>query len=187
MPVFTLYSRETSIEEKIDLAKYLWKKYGKDLVLDSEIGRLLALYRNEILKSYKLMEIFGLVNECAICATEIPGGGCCGAGIEDWYDEFILLLNLLLKTKIPTERLGIKDCLFLGPRGCQLFARHHFCVNYLCSQITGVLSPTQLSDLRSQSGKELFLCWELELILRKRLNNLGVGSSPKIQDIPSHS
>jgi hypothetical protein len=171
MPDFTLYSNEISIEEKIELARYLWKKYGKDLAADNEIVRLLELYRNETLKSYKLMEIFGVMNECAICATRIPDGGCCGAGIEDWYDEFLLLLNLLLKTKIPTERLGRKDCLFLGPEGCQLFARHHFCVNYLCSKITDLLSPEQLSDLRVQSGKELFLCWELELILRNRLNN----------------
>ncbi len=171
MPVYTLYSNEISIEEKIALAKYLWKKHGKDLAADSEFGRLLGLYRKEISKSYELMERFGIVTECAMCATQIQGGGCCGAGIEDWYDEFVVLLNLLLERKISTERLGEKDCLFLGPTGCQLLARHHFCVNYLCSRITDLLSPAKLSDLRAQSGKELFLCWQLERILRTRLNN----------------
>ena len=171
MPDFSLYSNEISIEEKIALTKYLWEKHGKDLAADSEIDRLLGLYRKEISKSYELMERFGVVTECAMCATEVPGGGCCGAGIEDWYDEFVLLLNLLLKRKIPTERLGEKDCLFLGPTGCQLFARHHFCINYLCSRITDLLSPAELTALSAQSGKEIFLCWQLERLLRTRLNN----------------
>jgi len=170
MPGFSLYSNELSIEEKIALAEYLWKKYGKDLAADSEIDRLLGLYRKEISKSYELMEKFGVVAECAMCATEFPGGGCCGAGIEDWYDEFVLLLNLLLERKISTERLGKKDCLFLGPTGCQLFARHNFCINYLCSRITDLLSPAELTALRAHSGREIFLCWQLERILRTRVN-----------------
>ncbi len=168
---FTCYSSELSIEEKIALAEYLWKEHGRDLTADSEINRLLGLYRKEISRSCELMEKFGVVTECAMCATQVPGGGCCGAGIEDWYDEFVLLINLLLGRKIPTERLGKKDCLFLGPTGCQLFARHHFCVNYLCLRITDLLSPAELSDLRAQSGKELFLCWELERLLRTKLKN----------------
>ena len=171
MPGYTLYSNELPIEEKIALAEYLWKEHGRDLTADSEIDRLLGLYRKEISKSCELMKKFGVVTECAICATQVPAGGCCGAGVEDWYDEFVLLLNLLLGRKIPTERLGKKDCLFLGPTGCQLLARHHFCVNYLCSRITDLLSPAELLDLRAHSGKELFLCWELERILRNRLNN----------------
>ncbi len=170
MPGFSLYSNELSIEEKIALAEYLWEKHGKDLAVDSEINRLLGLYRKEISRSYELMEKLGVVTECAMCATEVPGGGCCGAGIEDWYDEFVLLLNLLLERKIPTERrLGKKDCLFLGPTGCQLFARHHFCINYLCSRITDLLSPAELTALRAQSGKELFLCWQLERLLRTQI------------------
>jgi hypothetical protein len=170
MPGFSLYSNELSIEEKIALAEYLWEKHGKDLAADSEIDRLLGLYRKEISKSYELMEKFGVVTECAICATQVPGGGCCGAGIEDWYDEFVLLLNLLLGRKIPSERLGgEKDCLFLGPTGCQLFARHHFCINYLCSRIIDLLSPAELTALRAQSGRELFLCWQLERILRTQI------------------
>jgi hypothetical protein len=171
MAGFNSYSSELSIEEKIALAGCLWKEHGRGLAADSEIDRLLGLYRNEISRSYELMERLGVVTECAMCATQVPGGGCCGAGIEDWYDEFVLLLNLLLGRKIPTERLGEKDCMFLGPAGCQLFARHHFCVNYLCPRITDLLSPAELSDLRAQSGKELFLCWELERILRTRLKN----------------
>ncbi|MEA3385581.1 MAG: hypothetical protein U9Q89_03920 [Thermodesulfobacteriota bacterium] len=171
MPGFSLYSNELSIEEKIALAESLWEKYGKDLAADSEIDRLLGLYRKEISKSYELMEKFGVVTECAMCATHVPGGGCCGAGIEDWYDKFVLLLNLLLGREIPSERLGKKDCLFLGPTGCQLFARHHFCINYLCSRITDLLSPAELTALRAQSGKELFLCWQLERILRARIQH----------------
>ncbi|MEA1868055.1 MAG: hypothetical protein U9N19_08155 [Thermodesulfobacteriota bacterium] len=171
MPGFSLYSSELSIEEKIALAKSLWEKYGKDLAADNEIDRLLVLYRKKISRSYELMEKFGVVTECAMCATEVPDGGCCGAGIEDWYDEFVLLLNLLLERKIPTERLGKKDCLFLGPTGCRLFARHHFCINYLCSRITDLLSPAELTALRTQSGKELFLCWQLERILRARIQH----------------
>lgn len=171
MPSFSLYSNELSIEEKIALAEYLWERYGTYIAADREINQLLGLYRKVISRSHELMEKFGVIAGCATCATQIPGGGCCGAGIEDWYDEFVLLLNLLLERKIPTERLGEKDCLFLGPTGCQLFARHHFCINYLCSRITDLLSPEELTALSAQSGKEIFLCWQLERLLRTRLNN----------------
>jgi hypothetical protein len=171
MPGFSLYSNELSIEEKIALAEYLWEKYGTYIAADREIDQLLGLYRKVISRSYELMNKFGVAAGCAICATQVPGGGCCGAGIEDCYDEFVLLLNLLLERRIPTERLGEKDCLFLGPTGCQLFARHHFCINYLCSRITDLLSPAELTALKTQSGKEIFLCWQLERLLRTRLNN----------------
>lgn len=171
MPGFSLYSNELSIEEKIALAEYLWEKYGTYIAADREINQLLGLYKKVILRSHELMEKFGVVAGCTICATQVPGGGCCGAGIEDWYDEFMLLLNLLLEKKIPTERLGEKDCLFLGPTGCQLFARHHFCINYLCSRITDLLSPAELIALSAQSGKEIFLCWQLERLLRTKLDN----------------
>ena len=60
MPGFSVYSNELSIEEKIALAEYLWKKYGKDLAADSEIDRLLGLYRKEISRSYELMEKLGV-------------------------------------------------------------------------------------------------------------------------------
>jgi len=171
MPGFTCYSSELSIGEKIALARYLYEKHGRSLAADSKINRLLGLYGKEISRSYELMERLGVVTECAMCAIQVPGGSCCGAGIENWYDEFVLLINLLLGGKIPNERLGKKDCLFLGPTGCQLFARHHFCVNYLCLRITDLMSPAELSDLRAQSGKELFLCWELERILRIKLKS----------------
>jgi hypothetical protein len=177
-----LYPKNLSIEEKIALADYLWKGYGEDLAADDEINRLLGVYRKEILRTYELMKTLKVVNECTVCATRVAGGGCCGAGIEDWYDELILLLNLLLGKQIPTQRLNQNDCFFLGHNGCQLFARHHFCVNYLCPRIIDLLSQSELSALRAQSGKELFRCWELERLLRAKFDNQKWKKGPDIQN-----
>lgn len=169
MPGFWQYSNEESIAKKISMAGDLWSLYAEKMRHESLIQRHLDRYRQEISRTQRLMTDLGVVTGCASCATRIPGGGCCGAGIEDWYDELLLLFNLMLGRNIPNVRVNKNDCLFLGPKGCLLLARHHFCVNYLCSRITGTLGPDDLSALEAQGGAELFVCWELEGIVRAKI------------------
>jgi hypothetical protein len=169
VPGFWQYSNENSIMEKISMAGDFWTLNGEEMRHEPLIQRRLDRYRQEILRTQCLMMDLGVVSGCASCATGIPGGGCCGAGIEDWYDELLLLFNLMLGRSIPLARAHGNDCLFLGSKGCLLLARHHFCVNYLCSRITGKLSPGDLSALEAQGGAELFVCWELEGLVRARI------------------
>jgi hypothetical protein len=169
VPGFWQYSNENSITKKISVAGDLWTLYGEEMRREPLIQRRLDRYRQEISRTQHLMRDLGVVSGCASCATRIPGGGCCGAGIEDWYDELLLLFNLLLGRSISSVRGNGNDCLFLGPKGCLLLARHHFCVNYLCSRITGTLGPDDISALEAQGGAELFVCWELEGLVRAKI------------------
>ncbi len=167
----------TSILDKISWARGLYLRFGRDLGEDSRFASLFYRYRESIKTSRQVMDQCGLGHMCAHCATEIPGGGCCGEGIDDWYDELLLLFNLLMEIDLPRERLREEECLFLGPKGCLLSARHHFCVNYLCHRIRGSLFPGLLTRLEAQSGKELFLCWQLEGEARRILSRL-TGRDP---------
>lgn len=157
---------ELPIHVKIESAYRLFNRIEQELRSDKEFSRLLKDYERSIELSQRIMRELKLDRDCAFCATQVPGGGCCGRGIEDWYDIYTLLLNLFLGTAIPTKRLDPNDCLFLGPSGCKLRARFHFCVNYLCPRITKRLNPQELLELTTQSGAELFLAWRLESILR---------------------
>ncbi|HID97591.1 MAG TPA: hypothetical protein EYP57_05310 [Thermodesulfobacteriaceae bacterium] len=158
-----------SIEQKISRARNLWANHGERLSVLPEVSLLLNRYREELSESRRLMDELGLVALCSTCSSEVDIGGCCGSGIEDWYDEILLLLNLMLDVDIPERRFDRRVCLFLGPEGCRIWARYHFCVNYLCPGIIASLEPRDLALLRAQSGKELFLCWELENRLKQEL------------------
>ncbi|NDY42812.1 hypothetical protein G3N55_08145 [Dissulfurirhabdus thermomarina] len=158
-----------SIAEKIARAHALMARHGPALLADGEVRDLLARYREEVARTRDLMRRLGVVALCARCAERTPGGTCCGEGIEDWYDEYLLLLNLLLETPIPEESALPGHCRFLGPAGCRLTARHDFCVNYLCHRVPESLAPAAHARLQAQNGAELFLAWRLERLVRERL------------------
>lgn len=167
MPDSWCFLNEEPIEGKIRRAEDLRATYGPAMRQDPAIASLLQLYSREISKTWRLMHELDVITDCARCAAQNPGGSCCGSGIENWYDEFVLLINLLLWREIPVQRLEARNCLFLDTNGCKLLARHHFCVNYLCPHITTHLSPEAERSLRAQAGTELFLSWELERTLRE--------------------
>ncbi len=160
---------EHGILHKIALARRIWERYGRTLASDRELANLLQRYDQEIRNTHHLMRKARLVEICSYCAAHTPGGSCCGKGIEEWYEVPVLLFNLMMGREIITDPPGPKDCLFLGPQGCRLWARHHFCVNYLCHRIHGCTLPLQVEKLQAQAGKELFLCWELERLLFQKL------------------
>ena len=162
------------VEKNVHLARKLHAKYARILLEDGEFSVLLASYSTEIERSWALMEELGLPGLCSYCATKIQGGGCCGSHIATWYDPLVLLLNLLMSIEIQDKSYYADSCRFLGRDGCSLKARYHFCVNYLCTRIFQHLGEDDLLRLKSQSGRELFLSWRLELFLMDFFSKKGV-------------
>jgi hypothetical protein len=83
-----------SIEHKIALAYHLQANFGHVLLQDKEIRAQLLHLDENIESTWKEMVSIGVVGECSDCALE--DGSCCGAGMENRYDEVLLLINLLL-------------------------------------------------------------------------------------------
>lgn len=156
------------IEKDIEKARRLRATLGDDLLGQKEIVDGLTMYRNAVSMTYEQMGRAGVIQACSLCAAG-PGGSCCFHGVEAWYDDVLLLINLLLGVPLPGKREVPDGCFFLGKKGCRLLARHAFCVNYLCPALNESLDPVERSKLVSIAGYELLCGWELERILRRRL------------------
>lgn len=102
----------------------------------------------------------GMSSICQRCDTQ-EGGSCCGRGIENYYEEPLLLLNYLLGVSLDPKRRDKDSCLFLGENGCVLIARHTLCVNYLCERLLETYSPEELIPLKEAEGIELELTFRL--------------------------
>jgi hypothetical protein len=89
--------------------------------------------------------------------------------VEEWYDPVLLLVNLLLGVQIPLSREVEDGCLFVGSGGCELAAKHSFCLNYLCPDLKAGLDADAEKRLLSVIGEELLQGWELELGIRSWL------------------
>jgi hypothetical protein len=113
-----------------------------------------AQFRRAVVASHQEMAATGMVEICRRCEEE-EGGSCCGAGLENRSDGWLLLTNLLLGCSLPAAAHDAESCYFLGPNGCRLTARHTICVNYVCRKITDQLSPGALARLREREGEEL--------------------------------
>jgi len=165
---------------KIDLAQYLFQEFGDKIAQAPGFRGLLYDYKAGIRQSRQVMDELALPAICTDCAVNAPGGGCCGPFVAGWYDPITLLLNLFFDVKFPAEPFYPNSCLFLGEHGCLLSARHHFCVNYLCGRITETVSSEELSRLTAQSGRELFLAWQLEAMIRDLLCSKGMAADELI-------
>ncbi len=163
------------IEKNLEKARRLYVDHSRVMSMDKTFSSLLSAYGHEIENSRVLMTALGLPELCSYCATEIPGGGCCGSHIATWYDPIVLLLNLLMDVEIQDKSYYKNCCRFLGREGCTLKARYHFCVNYLCPRIYKALDEEAVSRLKAQSGAELFLGWKLECYLLDRFSKMGLS------------
>ncbi|RLB41903.1 MAG: hypothetical protein DRH12_07035 [Deltaproteobacteria bacterium] len=159
-----------TIEEKIAWAETQFVTSKAWFFSDTVLTGLLEKFRSARADCRFLMAEAGIIDICRRCEQE--EGSCCGAGIEDRYDKWILLANLLLGARLPRKRWKEDSCFFLGPWGCVLTARHAICVNYLCKNITDEVEPDKIALLREREGKELellfFICERLRKIIRKR-------------------
>lgn len=139
-----------------------------------DLEPLLAAYRAAITANQILHQDLGLAAACAACAAT-PLGSCCFPGVENNYDPFLLLVNLLLGVELPDSPLIPNKCFFLGPQGCRLTARHYYCQRFLCPEITSQLAPTARSRLEEALSREQAANLALEKLLRSRLGS----TSPK--------
>lgn len=152
------------IEEKIAWAKNQFLRWRPLLFSDGELMRLLKAFGKAKDASHKVMVQAGVVDICRRCEME-EGGSCCGAGIEGHYDEWLLLINLMLGVDLPKRRWREDSCFFLSNKGCLLSARHTICINYLCRKITEQIDAKSIALLREREGREL----ELLFLLNERL------------------
>lgn len=159
MPIIT-------IEQRIGRAKEFFARYGRQLTAEDIFQNLVAAYKTAIENSWRLMRECGVTACCSACAARDPAG-CCGNGVEEWYDEWLLIINLMLGCPIDRPRRIQQGCLFVGPRGCELLARHQFCLNFLCPTIVDSIEPARVRMLQSMSGAELSAGWQLEQQLRR--------------------
>ena len=164
------------IEEEINRAKRLYESYGEALSNEDGLWELCERYRKAIVKTQEVMEEVGVVKTCSVCARE-GTGSCCFQGVEEWYDHILLLMNFVFGIRTPDSREIAGSCFFVGSKGCKLFARHSFCVNYLCPNLKHLLETSHMETLLSVSGNELFCGWELEQSIHRWLRQQdGVGS-----------
>jgi hypothetical protein len=155
------------IRQKIALARDLMDARGMELAGDQVLQRLLEGYDAAINDTFACMRELDLGGLCGMCATSVEGGGCCGRGIDEWYDHYLMLMNMMLGIGLPESRHDPSGCFFLGPSGCTIRARYHFCVNYLCYRIHEKYTDEELQRLGAASGRELYMSWRLEMRLRE--------------------
>jgi hypothetical protein len=159
------------IAEKIAWASRCFQERNEALLDDELVNDLLFRLKGAIEASRREMEATGVIAACRHC-EEQDGGSCCGAGIEDHYGSLLLLINLLLGSQIPEKRADPAGCLFLGPSGCVLRARHTLCVNYLCAKATKGKEPQKIAALRSREGVEMETLFRLQERLHKIVQDL---------------
>jgi len=167
----------SSIEQKIELARDLHAVWGNDLQRDPAIGDLLEKLEKNINKSREAMLSLGIVEACKRCDEE-EGGSCCGAGLENKFDRFLLLVNLLLGVALPDYRCRPDSCYLLTAKGCILRVRLVLCVDFLCPKILGVLSLDKLIKLQQVSGDELVSGFMLYDAVKRFLRQSGSTSLP---------
>lgn len=151
--------------ERVTNARDVFQEFGKDILKDPKIDRLIRQLKEASLASREEMAKTGIVEICTRC-DQLEGGSCCGAGLENRYDGWLLLINLLLGVDIPQKRHDKKSCFLLGEKGCVLVSRHVICINYLCGKITRTIPPEQFQEMREREGKELEILFLLKETLR---------------------
>ena len=159
-------SLSSPIEEKIAWAHWCYDEFGSNLLKDEKISELLVRLKNALRQSYSQMSKTGIVDICSKCERE-EGGSCCGAGLENKYDGWLLVINLLLGASLPNNRPAPGNCYFLGKNGCMLKARHVICVNYVCKKINDQVEPGAINELRENEGEELNSLFLLHELVKK--------------------
>ncbi len=165
-------SISSPIDEKIDWATHCYQNQYRPILKDKAIAELLEKIKNAIPASHSEMLKTGIVNLCKQCEQD-EGGSCCGHGMENKYNGWILLMNLLLEVKLPKTRRDPKSCFFLGEKGCLLLVRHVICINYICRKISDQIDPQKILALREKEGTEINLVFLLHERLKKTLKGIS--------------
>jgi len=171
------------IVEKIVWAEDFHSLSRDELLRDSKISDLMLKLRAAIHDSRCEMAGRGIVGICRDCDQK-EGGSCCGYGLETYYDETLLLINLLLGVGLPKERAESTSCFFLSANGCRLLARHVICINYVCEKITDRFHPQELASLREKEGVEVELLFRLNEEMKKYIHVLVSNTGRSSFDLP---
>ena len=147
-------SISSPVEEKIRWADERHRKLGTHILEDKAVVDLLAKTKSAISASHAEMMKTGIIDLCRQCEQD-EGGSCCGYGMENRYNGWLLLMNLLMDVELPKARIDSKSCFFLGEKGCLLEARHVICINYICKKISHKIEPRKISALREKEGLEI--------------------------------
>lgn len=163
-------SIEPPIEREIRHAQRLYDDSALWLLQDERTYNLLDSLKKCINASSTKLKETGISDICRRCDRE-EGGSCCGAGLENRFDRWLLLINLLMGVEVPRKPHDPQSCRFLGKTGCLLMAREVICVNYLCRSITERIYPEEIRALQEKEGNELNTLF----LLKEHIKNLLAG------------
>jgi len=149
-----------SIEDKIKIARHMYDSWSEQLKREPHIYELIEKLEGCLENSREAMLELGIVETCTHCDEE-EGGSCCGAGLENKFDTFLLLINLLLGVSLPEGHRRLDSCYLLTDKGCTLKVRLVLCVDYLCPKILSALSHDKVIRLQNISGEELVTAFML--------------------------
>lgn len=161
-----------SIQDKIRQAQSLYGLWGDTLKKETQINNLLEGLERCVINSREFMLDFRIVEICKRCDEE-EGGSCCGAGLENKFDTFLLLINLLLGVTLPEHHLRPDSCYLLTEKGCILKVRLFLCVDFLCEKILKELSRDELIKLQNISGDELLTGFKLYDTIKKFIRQVA--------------
>ena len=148
-------------------ARRLFRLWAPQLGQETWLGELLDRYRQTIGQTGEMMDHLGVTAACGHCALK-GAGSCCFPGVENNYDQVLLLINFLLGYP-PPETGEIKGkCLFVGKTGCKLLARHYYCQRFLCEELKAELGEAAVQRLNEIVMQEIVVGWEVERALRER-------------------
>lgn len=162
----------SSIQQKIEQARDHHTVWGDKLRRDPSIRDLLVRLEKSLKTSREAMLSHGIIDACRQC-DEDEGGSCCGAGLENKFDEILLLINLLLDVSLPEYHCRPDSCYLLTARGCILKVRLVLCVDFLCTKILGSLTPQELIRLQNIAGEELVVGFMLYDATKKYLRRMA--------------
>ena len=160
----------SSIEDKIKTARHLYDLWSDQLKREPHILQLIGKLERCLENSRAAMLELGIVETCKHCDEE-EGGSCCGAGLENKFDTFLLLMNLLLDVSLPEGHRRPDSCYLLTDKGCRLKVRLVLCVDFLCPKILNTMSQGDLIRLQEVSGDELTTGFVLYDVIKKFLRN----------------
>ncbi|MCX7987972.1 MAG: hypothetical protein N2647_00825 [Thermodesulfovibrio sp.] len=152
------------IHEKINLAKIKKEKIIQKKDFSLELNSLLEELKTHIIGAEKERHKTGMAQICSQCAVE--NKPCCGSGIELKFSTELLTINLLYGISFPQKAEIDGMCFFLTNKGCCLFARDVFCINFICDRIRTELPINKLKKLRELEGLQLNLQFKIEEILK---------------------
>jgi len=151
---------------RITWAEGIYSDAGDKILDDPVVKDLIKRLKEKIVERKRQMIICGMRDICKRCEEE-EGGSCCGKGLEDRYNEWMLLINKLLGCELPHERYKPDSCFFLGKDGCVLMAPHVLCINYICKKIENTIPKDKLVKLRNIEGEMIELIFKLHEYLIK--------------------